>query len=263
MTDAKSCNLRIAFRRTAFTLIELLVVIAIIAILIAILLPSLGQARVTAKATTCLARLQQLGVGTQSYLSDFKEALPQKLGPLPGGGESVIGALFAGKKGQIPFYGIDTIGAEGRPLNRYIVDFPVPPDSDGGNTELIAFRSPIDNGSAATGLPIPGLDSTQSMYDFLGASYTLNDHTLSGEEDTTLVPSGGGKMPTVFNTSKTWLIGTHPIYNFQQNGDRRMEWISRGKVETNLLFVDLHARMRIPVPRGIVNKTDDYWFTPM
>jgi hypothetical protein len=41
-----------------------------------------------------------------------------------------------------------------------------------------------------------------------------------------------------------------------------MEWFEREKVETNLLFVDLHARMRLRVPRGIVNKTDDYWFTP-
>lgn len=244
-------------------MIELLVVIAVIATLIAILLPSLGQARVTAKATNCLARLQQLGVGTQSYLNDFKEALPQKLGPLPGGGESVIGALFAGKKGQVPFYGIDEIGPERRPLNKYIIDFPVPPDSEGGNTELIAFRSPIDKGAGATGLPIPGLESTDSMYDFIGSSYTLNDHTLSGEGDSTLVPPGGGKMPIVVNTAKTWLIGTHPIYNFQEDGDRRMEWITRGRVEANLLFVDLHAKMRIPVPRGIVNKTDDYWFSPL
>jgi hypothetical protein len=96
----------------------------------------------------------------------------------------------------------------------------------------------------------------------IGCSYTLNDHSLTGDQDATLVPPGGGRMPVVVNTSKTWLIGTHPIYNYQEDNDRGMEWFEREKVETNLLFVDLHARMRLRVPRGIVNKTDDYWFTP-
>ncbi|MFZ4574598.1 MAG: type II secretion system protein [Phycisphaerales bacterium] len=246
----------------AFTLIELLVVIAIIAVLIGILLPSLGQARRTARATVCLARLQQIGIGTQSYLTDFRDCLPQALGPLPGGGDAVIGALFAGKKGLLPFYGIDEIGAERRPLNKYVIDFPVPADADGGNTDLPPFKSPVDRGARSTGVPIPGLDSTESMYDLIGCSYTLNDHTLSGEQFSTLVPAGGGRLPTVVNTSKTWLIGTHTIYNFQENNNRGMEWFEPGKVEANLLFVDLHARMRIRVPEGTADKTDDYWFTP-
>jgi prepilin-type N-terminal cleavage/methylation domain-containing protein/prepilin-type processing-associated H-X9-DG protein len=60
-------------RRFAFTLIELLVVIAIIAILIGILVPSLGAARKTGRATTCLANLRGIGQSLESYSNDFSE----------------------------------------------------------------------------------------------------------------------------------------------------------------------------------------------
>lgn len=59
----------------AFTLIELLVVIAIIALLIGILLPALGKARKSGKTTICFANMQQLGVATHSYASDYQDKL--------------------------------------------------------------------------------------------------------------------------------------------------------------------------------------------
>jgi prepilin-type N-terminal cleavage/methylation domain-containing protein/prepilin-type processing-associated H-X9-DG protein len=252
--------------RRAFTLIELLVVIAIIALLISIILPALGQARIAGRTTACGARLQQLGIACTAYLSDFRDHLPQKMGPLPGGGEAVIGSLFGGKKGRLPFYGIDTIGAEGRPLNRYVNDAAVQPDSEPGVVELPFFRSPVDKGAENTGVPIPGLDKTPSMYDLVGSSYTLNDHTLDGDDQATLVPLGGGKMPNVNNTSRTWMIATHTIYNYQQGGDRGMRWYKPSRVEANILYVDGHARMRVPVPAptgsDYGNTTPDYTFLP-
>jgi prepilin-type N-terminal cleavage/methylation domain-containing protein/prepilin-type processing-associated H-X9-DG protein len=249
-------------RARAFTLIELLVVIAIIALLIGLLLPTLGRARLSGKSTACLGRLQQIGVAISLYQSDFDNRLPQAKGPLPEGGESVIGALFGGKKGQVPFYGINEIGAERRPLNKYLVDRVVQPDSDDIVVELPEWRSPIDTGAEITGLPIPGLERTDSFYDFVGASYTLNDHALDGEKAATLVPLGGGRMPFLSRPSKTWMVATHPIYNYQQGGDRGSRWTDKNKVEANMLFCDFHARMRLYVPPGIVNTTDDYTFLP-
>ncbi len=60
----------------AFTLVELLVVISIIALLIAILVPSLQAARLLAKSMICLTHLRNLGTASNIYAPENEGFLP-------------------------------------------------------------------------------------------------------------------------------------------------------------------------------------------
>jgi len=261
-----------SMRRSAFTLVELLVVVAVIALLIGLLLPALSSARQSAQATACGSNLRQLGAGLAMYWGEYRDQLPQYRvdpagNPAMGTAGDNIGALFGGKKGTLPFLGINNVGAERRPLNRYVTDADIPPDSSEGAAkfQLELFRDPSDRGTNDAFTASMGLD-TSSIYNLTGTSYNLNDHALDDdpaeEKYPTLIPKAGGKMPRVANSARTWLLGDQPVFNHDDGGDRGQKW-HFNRVQANLLFVDLHVGVGLSVPEGVVNETPDYSFLPI
>ncbi|MBR2372845.1 MAG: prepilin-type N-terminal cleavage/methylation domain-containing protein [Lentisphaeria bacterium] len=84
-------------RNRVFTLIELLVVIAIIAILAAMLLPALQQARERGRSSTCLNNIKQFGFAINVYCDNNNDKLPTYSSNAPdSGGKKAYWSAFQG-----------------------------------------------------------------------------------------------------------------------------------------------------------------------
>jgi prepilin-type N-terminal cleavage/methylation domain-containing protein len=202
-------------RVCAFTLIELLVVVAIIALLISILMPSLGAAREQAKKSKCLANLKQIALATQTYsmderglivpihqsmISDMQGGFADASGESGGrwlwrtamwfawGGRSTT-EMFMTSGSSGPVFDDDSpFAARTRPLNRYIYpDGGLRAPRSGGQPiptgpayNLPLYRCPSDIGYPAIEFvdDSPIANAERSCYETLGNSYRASLNTL-------------------------------------------------------------------------------------
>ena len=210
-----------------FTLIVLLVVIAIVAILASMLLPALNKARNSAKQSSCVSNLKQIGLGLATYGIDFKDQLPlangwfspgstscretafwspnkgydnQGLGLLPQTG--IVGTLAA----STPMHGTtfaNKCGGDNRPAvffcamgNTFSALTPVNPRDDaemGGMWLAIGYCYPRDTSNALNMLnaPLGKIKRTMTAFCTLGGFQLEHGEHNGG---TTMAMSDGSAL---------------------------------------------------------------------
>jgi prepilin-type N-terminal cleavage/methylation domain-containing protein/prepilin-type processing-associated H-X9-DG protein len=187
-------------KNRAFTLIELLVVIAIIALLISILLPALGKARLAARQTISLSNIRQILAATGGYRTDHNGTPPFLLTYRRGGFQSATSGPLTGictwsygGKNQNTWWpskspGFDVEAAD-RPLNPYMypdvtAEAPAAPATLAKDAksrtqlEMTGYRDPSDKISHQENWPNQN-DASKghfigSAYDDVGTSYQSN-----------------------------------------------------------------------------------------
>ena len=146
--------------KSGFTLIELLVVITIIALLLAILLPSLTKVRELGRRVICKTNLRQIAIAWHAYLNDYEGKFYQ----FPGA-ELIYGG----------YEGTDYVDVP-RPLNPYL-DLPEISESE---DEAKVFKCPADKGGL--------MGETLPIYSVKGTSYLANIYLIGQDQIAPIAP---------------------------------------------------------------------------
>lgn len=223
-------------RRSAFTLVELLVVIGIIAVLVAILLPSLSSARESAQRIRCMSNLRQIGLGFMFYGQDFKKYPTRtNMGQFYGTWTAeLIDRTYPGAfLGDLldPNIGPSVVTEEEKAAwsKKYI-------------KSLGILECPTDKGDGM--VMFAKVYGDKNIHGIWGTSYWYNCRDNFTSSDDMVMGSMMNKMiGKIRNSSRVVMLGDPVMHAFAGNSDNQLRWRWHDKRRNygNVLFADFHA----------------------
>jgi prepilin-type N-terminal cleavage/methylation domain-containing protein/prepilin-type processing-associated H-X9-DG protein len=228
-------------KRKAFTLVELLVVIAIIALLMAILLPTLSRAKKQAKSASCQMRLRQWGVVFQMFAGDNNGFFPANYDPGPNQQEAfwIVGTLPYAQDKDLRICPMAAKSTNPVPCNRcpgttYSAWGPFDPGS--GDDWWSEFDAGSYGINEAIANPPPDIDS---IWGILPVKYIWRSPNVKQ----------AGRIPVLADCLYTDAVVLHideppPFpdqYDSWANNGIKMFCINRHDGGINVLFADFHV----------------------
>ncbi|AHF90508.1 N-terminal cleavage protein [Opitutaceae bacterium TAV5] len=175
-----------------FTLIELLTVIAIIGILSAIIIPTVGKVRETARLAQCKSNLRTLQQGVILYANDNKGNYPYGDSAIPGMAVSsnihwqrkispyVSGPSPVDWYTSLPIPGVYLCPSDTRPYPNKVS----PPDSRGGMSYGVNHKlAPGMNANAITNINTL-INNPVSLFDAIAPTGSGNNHLINIPDST-------------------------------------------------------------------------------
>ncbi len=230
-------------RRRGFTLIELLVVVGIIALLLAIMVPSLVAARRETRRVVCQSNVKQMAFACRGYLDENKGLLPRR---------ALDDINYGGRQGVISKYQVR------KPVNKHL-KLPLILNKGG---EVFCCPSDDGGGMDPNDKPLPQI--SPSYFVHYGTSYFTNP-LLAGSVPFALAAGDPcTKMETSFKTvvpyvnagkfdheSRLLLVADAGWYKAWTYGNREpiVDWHKADR-RYNVGFADGHADF-IEIRKGI------------